>query len=482
MPFPRPLRLLAPLLVGLSLILSACGGGPKETTAKRVILITCDTLRADRLGMYGFEHPTSPVLDTLAKEGLVFDRAYSTAPLTLPSVCSMLTGRLPEKIGLEHNGHFLQANARTIAEALSEEKIPTAAVVSNWVLVNPPNMPASFGVRQGFEHFDGRMMSVETVRKIPERRAAGTTNAAIEWVDKQMAAEDDRFFLWVHYQDPHGPYVPPPGYVRRMNRPLTDEAPVPFTMESHGVGGIPRYQMVGEEGRPEFYRIRYDAEIRFFDTELGRLLKHLEANDLVDDSLIIFSADHGESLGEHDCWFTHGENLNHELLHVPMVVRYPDDMVRPASIVDGDYRRVPGLVNQLDIYPTILTAFGIDPGRTPGTNLITAEPPGDRVAIQMLGFDDGRTGIRTINDQRWRLHLDGEETVRLYDLEADPGEEHDVAAAHPDVIAALRARYAQALKNDSGETIESVDRILSDEERRILNGLGYGDSEPSDDE
>jgi len=167
-----------------------------------------------------------------------------------------------------------------------------------------------------------------------------------------------------------------------------------------------------------------------------------------------------------------------------MIVRYPDDMVRPASTLDGDYRRVPGLVSQLDIYPTILTAFGIDPGQTPGTSRVTSEPPADRVAIQMLGFvkGDDRANIRTINNERWRLHLDGDGTVRLYDLEADPGEEHDVAAAHPDVIAMLRARFAEALSSDTGKTIEGIQRTMTDEERRIMEGLGYGGSGPSDDE
>ena len=473
---------LAFLFLGLPLLLvGACHRGEDRQTARRVILITCDTLRADRLGLYGFERATSPELDAFARDAIVFDRAYSAAPLTLPSVCSMLTGRLPSNIGVEHNRQFLQATVRTIAEALSEQRISTAAVVSNWVLVNPPSMPASFGVRQGFAHFDETMLTREAVRGMPERRAAATTKATIDWLDEQKAKENDRFFLWVHYQDPHGPYTPPQNYIDMLARPLGDEPPLPASPDAEGRGNIPSYQMLGGETRPEFYRIRYEAEIRFFDDQLGRLLRHLEESDLLADSLIIFSADHGESLGEHDYWFSHGEHLNRELLHVPLVVRYPDGMPHPRAEKQGDYRRVSQVVDHLDIFPTVLSALGVDPGPGAGTSLITRTLPADRVAVQMLGYEDGRK-IRTVTDGRWRLHFEEGQAPRLYDLEADAGEEDDVAPAHADVVRRLRQSYAEYLTRDTAESVEGKSRTLSDEERRIMNGLGYTDAGGAEDD
>ena len=472
----RSPRRLTLLLFGLPCLLSgSCDGGEDRSTAERVILITCDTLRADRLGLYGFEHATSPSLDAFARESIVFDNAYSSAPLTLPSVCSMMTGRLPANIGVEHNREYLNAKVRTIAEELTKERIATAAVVSNWILVNPVFMPAGYGVRQGFVHYDEAMPRNEDARRIPERRADATTDAAIEWLDAQLAVGDDRFFLWVHYQDPHGPYIPPPRYIEMMDRPLSDEEPLFFTFNTEGRGGIPRYQMLRRETRPEVYRIAYDAEIRFFDDQLGRLLQHLEDKDLLEDSLIIFSSDHGESLGEHDFWFSHGEHLNRELLHVPLVVRYPRGMPQPPAESVGGYRRVSEVVNHLDIFPTVLRAFGIDPGPVSGSSLIASALPGDRVAVQMLAYEDGRK-IRTVTDRRWRLHLDEKQPPRLFDLEADPGEDRDVAATHRDVVERLRASYAELLAGDTAETIQGQTRALSAEERRIMNGLGYTES------
>ncbi|MEW6071236.1 MAG: sulfatase [Planctomycetota bacterium] len=471
-PRRRSARPLAALPLFLAALLGGCGDGELQP-ARRVILITCDTLRADRMGVYGCPQPTTPALDAFAREAIVFDRAYSTAPLTLPSVCSMLTGRLPAAIGVEHNRQFLPSEVQTIAERLSGAGIATAAVVSNWVLVNPPGMPPEFGVRQGFAHYDATMTSREAVRGMPERVAPATTAAAIRWLERALDAGEDRFFLWVHYQDPHGPYVAPESFVREVDRPLGDEAPVPFAPGEEGKGGIPVYQRLGDERHPEYYRIRYDAEIRYLDAAVGRLLDFLRARGLLADALVVFSADHGESLGEHDYWFCHGESLSGELLRVPLLVRYPAGMPHPRAREAEGHRRVDEVVNQLDLFPTVLAAFGLAPGSGPGTSLLARSLPAGRVAVQMLGLDDGSPRRRAVNDGRWRLHLGEGQAPRLYDLAADPGEERDLAAEHPDVVAAMKERYAAFLARDAGESLPGQTRALSAEEERILRGLGY---------
>lgn len=448
-------------------ILAACGTAHEEAArAERVFLITCDTLRADRLGTYGYEYETSPRLDALARESVVFDRAYSGAPSTLPSMCSLLTGRLPANIGVEHNRGFLHGNVTTLAEALSAQGIATAAVVSNWVLLNPATMPDSFGVRQGFDHFDGELPSRELVRGMPERRAIDTTDAAIAWLEGQSDL-DQRFFLWVHYQDPHGPYTPPARFVEMMKRPPSDEKRLPFGQDQNGRGAIPLYQRLGNASHPDFYRTRYDAEVRFFDQHVGRLLDYVKSRDLFDDALVIFTADHGESLGENGYWFCHGETLSQELLRVPFFVRYPSGL-RPGNETQGRSER---LVSSLDIWPTVMQALDLSPGTFSGTSLM--EPPPERsVAVQTLGFERNAS-VFAVTDGRYRLYLKGDEAVGLFDLEQDPAEVTNLFRKRPEVINGLVEGYASLNARDEGPRFQSRSRELSEDEEEILQGLGY---------
>lgn len=454
---------------GLGCLLAACQADLDADRVQRVVLITCDTLRADRLGVYGFEHDTSPALDAFARESVVFERAYAGAPMTLPSVCSMLTGQLPVQIGVVHNRSYLHADAKTLAEELTLQGIATAAVVSNWVLINPPTMPPEFGVRQGFEYFDGELPTVERVRKMPERGARDTTNAAISWLEGQATDGAERFFLWVHYQDPHGPYTAPERFADMMQRPVPDEPRLPYNDDSTGQGGIPRYQRVEGERRPEPYRMRYDAEIRYFDHHLGRLFDFIAQRGLLDEALVIVSADHGESLGENDYWFCHGETLGHELVHVPLIVREPG----------GRAGRVTRLVSQLDLWPTVLEAFGVDPGDCAGSSLLGAgldrsDPVPERVAVQMFVPHDGGDPLASVMDADYRLHLRNGQPDGLFDRRKDPAERIDILDTQPAVAQRLLDRYRELLEGGPASILQNSTRTLSAEEERILRGLGYG--------
>jgi arylsulfatase A-like enzyme len=487
--FPRRARRLGALLLG-SLLLIACRGeddrGKGEPGARRVILITCDTLRADRLGVYGYERDVSPHLDAFAREAIVFDTAYSTAPLTLPSVCSLLTGRLPEEIGVEHNRQILLPPANTLAEELSAAGIPTSAVVSNWVLKTPPGVPREYGVQQGFDHFDDQMTTREAVRGMPERIAPLTTKAAIEALKRQRATGEDRFFLWVHYQDPHGPYAAPPRHQEAMDRPATDEVPLPLGTSTSGHGVLPSYQERGERRHPEYYRIQYDAEIRYFDEWVGRLLQWLEEHDWIDDSLVIISADHGESLGEHDYWFCHGESLFDELVRVPLIIRYPAGLPHPTAPLQGDYRRASEVVSQIDIFPTVLEVFGLQvpPASGSGHSLLSSASRADALAIQMVGLDDGARKVRAVRDSRYHLIFEEGVNPMLFDLAKDPGQERDLGNVEPEVVDRLRERYRQIIERAAEqERITGTDREFSEEDRRIMEALGYagGEQDPEQD-
>ena len=443
-----------------------------------MILVTCDTLRADRLGVYGYEHDVSPRLDAFARDAVVYDAAYSTAPLTLPSVCSLLTGRLPSEIGVEHNRQILLPAAHTLAEELSAAGIPTAAVVSNWVLATPPQVPKEYGVQQGFDHFDDVMSSREKTRGMPERIAPATTKAAIESMKRQRDAGEDRFFLWVHYQDPHGPYTAPPRHAQAVDRPKTDEGPLELGDSTSGAGVLPAYQKLGGRRHPEYYRIQYDAEIRYFDEWVGRLFDWLETNGWLEDSLVIVSADHGESLGEHDFWFCHGESLYDELVRVPLIVRYPAGM-GPMIPPNGEFPRTDALTSQIDLFPTVLDAFGLESPPGAGTSLLSDISRDGTLAIQMVGLDDGARPLRSVSDGRHRLIFAPDGDAMLFDLDADPTEEHDLAATNPALVRELSERYARLIERRAKYGfLAGEDRQLSEEEMRIFEALGYtGESE-----
>ena len=467
-----PSRILFPL--GLIAMVVSCGagggaGGSAEGPVQRVVLITCDTLRTDRLGLYGYPRDTSPNLDAFAREGVVFDTAYSAAPLTAPALCALLTGRLPDEVGMSTGNRVLMPpQVTTLAEVLGRAGIPTAAVVSNWVLREPAH--PGVGIRQGFDHYDDDMPDVEPNRPdVHERVAAQTTDAAVRWVRERP---DDRFFLWVHYQDPHGPYTPPEEDVAAMDRPLGDEPLLRVGTDQRGVGELPGYQVLGEERHPERYRIRYDAEIRYFDRELGRFLRALEEEGLVEEALIIFTADHGESLGEHDTWFSHGQTLHRELIDVPLVVRYPAGVKRPAAETVGDYRRVRAPVGHLDLFPTVVEALGLVPPPSHGQSLLRERLETERIIVQTVRAPRSPSRRVGISDGRYRVLIDRAGT-RLFDLAQDPDELVDRSGRDPERVQRMLQSYRAMQERLPDLGARGLPMDLDEEALRRMEALGY---------
>jgi arylsulfatase len=460
------LRLL-PLLAALSCAEGPSAGPPR---AARVILITCDTLRADRLGLYGYERPVSPHLDAFARQAVVYEEAYASAPVTGPSLSSLMSGRLPDEIGvLGGNRQFMPAAVETLAEHARQAGLTTAAVVSNWVLRRPDRGAEGVGLVQGFDHYDDRMTHRETNRNFFDRTAPETTDAALEWVDGQLAADDERFFLWVHYQDPHGPYTPPEEFIERFSRPPADDEPLlPLGEDVKGRGQIPSYQVLGNERRADVYRDRYDAEIAWFDEHLGRLLDGLEERGLLEDALFVFTADHGESLGEHDYWFCHGETVYRELMRVPLVVRFPAGQEPPG----GGARRDAAVAGHLDLYPTVLEALGRPTSGGLGLSLWSGARPARRPIVHSLGLPGTPKRWFGLSDGRWRLVVDEGRPAQLFDVAADPGELQDLAAAEPQRTAELLGLLQRVLSG-ARSVGEGVEREMSPEDLEAFRALGY---------
>ena len=312
------MRRVAAWLTASSLIAMGCGGPPPP---RLLLLITVDTLRAEELGVYGSTRGLTPNLDRFAADASVFSLAYAPSSFTLPSVAGLLTGRYPEELGIRNNESGLPDDVPTLASELGSRGWQTAGVVGNWVLRRES------GIARGFDRFDDRFPQQETVRRWPERSAEATTDAALELLEGCTQVPSVRCFVWVHYQDPHGPYDPPGDGRERLlpaERRAEDGTRSLLAGEDHrGEGVIPRYQFMQDRHEVAWYRAGYRAEVQYVDQQVGRLFDAVASGGLGDRAVIVFAADHGESLGEHDVWFAHGSRLTDEQVRVPLLVRIP---------------------------------------------------------------------------------------------------------------------------------------------------------------
>ena len=450
--------------------LASCGQEARPPATRTVIVITCDTLRADHLGAYGYPRPTSPHVDAFAADATSFDNAWTTAPMTAPALASMLSSRLPDEIGMgAGNVALLPPEVDTLPEILAREDVETAAVVSNWVLRRPPPEFARAGLQQGFAHFDDQMKSKEVSRDFFDRSGAETTDAAIAWLESRHAAPGARTFLWVHYQDPHGPYTPPAELEKLFESPPANpELRLPLGKTQTGHRQLPLYQIRDGERRPRIYRDRYDAEIREFDEAFGRLIEWLKSAGLYESALIVFTADHGESLGEHDYWFCHGENTYVEEVRVPLVVRFPSGA--------RGVRRTE-LASLLDVFPTVIDAFGIAPQPCRGLSLFETSLPRDRIVPQSCSVEGRPDRWTAITSESARLVSAVNVPPKLFDRARDPVEASDLLAQEPARRADLLARLETFLAADPRPKVahgilrknEDLDTVT----RTVLQQLGY---------
>jgi arylsulfatase A-like enzyme len=326
---------VAVLLVALALRSFWPASGPAN-----VLLITVDTLRADHLHCYGQALETSPNIDSLAARSVVFDRAIAASGYTGPSHSTMMTGRYPRRHSTGFsNGLLVLSGVQTLAETFQRQGYDTAAFVSNAVLW------ARSGLNRGFDVYDDQFTSTEANRPDSfERRAPQTLERALAWLARPRTKP---FFLWVHFQDPHGPYSPPAPYDDRFHLPVSaEEAELPVLDDDSGEGGIPRYQVVDGQRRVSEYRSRYADEIAYMDRSVGELLAAVAGHA---PTVVALTGDHGESFGENGFYFAHGHSAAPDLSHVPLIINAPG--LRPE--------RRPEPVSHVDLMPTLLELTGV---------------------------------------------------------------------------------------------------------------------------
>lgn len=442
--------------------LDACGGTASRRDLPNLIVVTLDTTRADHLGLYGYFRETSPELDAFSQRAIVFERAIAPMATTLPTHLSLFTATHPLEHGVLANARqggrrFEPSPAlRPLAVACREAGYRTAAFVSGVPLKR------GSGIEAGFDDFDDTI-EMGTIH----RRAHLTTNAALEWLEE---ASEAPFLLWVHYFDAHWKLKAP----ERIGRLFEVDPALEAWLAERG---IPErtVRLDTEETSTHALHNLYDAELRFQDEQLGRLLAALQDRSDWARSAVLIVGDHGEGLSQH-AHAAHGGTWD-EQLRVPLLMRIPGEAPR----------RETGLMSVVDVLPTFLGLLRVPELSGRLDQATGRDALSERSQPQVLSQDGARhadeTGYRyALTTPRWKyvhVEADGERVQELlFDLESDPFELRDVAAANPALVAELRERLASELdaRRDLGRQLRASEPAESPPDPRLaeqLRELGY---------
>lgn len=408
-----------------------------------VLVVTFDTVRADAVGCYGDPRAKTPNVDRLAATGVRYERAIAPAPTTLPSHSTLFTGLEPPSHGVHNNGTFRLAPERTtLAEILGPKGYATCAMIAAFVL------DERYGLAQGFERYDDDLHldgSPAGEGHFVQRSAERVTDGALAWLAQHGEAP---FFLWTHYFDAHAPY----------------QAPAPFAPDASGRD--PRAPM-----DPAFHRRQYLAEVSYADAQLGRLLDALGSARL-ERTLVVFTADHGEGLGEHG-EFTHSRLIYEGSLRIPLILSNP----RLFSGAQVERSRIAGLV---DVTPTVLALLGIDSELAFDGRALLGTPADPERAIYSESlvtlFNHGWAPLYSYT----RLHDKFISAPRpeYYDLSSDSGEQRNLfAPSQPQALALSRAMKERLSKLKP--LAREAEGVLSPDDSKRLAELGYSRSIPS---
>ena len=425
------MKYLLPLFVILFALPQSSFSGPPN-----VVFLTVDTLRADRLGVYGYELETSPHLDSFAETGLLFEDAACEIPLTGPSFGSMLSGRFPRMTGTTRNGLRMPDSVPLVAERFQAAGYYTFCVQSNWTLKHKLS-----GLGRGFDHYDDGFHKKRWGFMKAERDGDEVTRLALDCLKERDPEKP--FFAWIHYSDPHAPY--------KMHRKFRPAGKRTWRLD-----------------HVEKVRAKYDSEVAFTDNELGKILDALPEN-----TAVLFVADHGESLYEHD-YLGHGRRIHQTNMHIPLIIR-------AAGVTPG---RSKAPVRGIDIGPTLLGLAGLSKPETMlGLDLIadTLPPARPRVVETYGGAVPNVPGVKQamadaapmwqgVFLEGWKLIADGDKH-ELYYLPDDPGELENRAAeegVRVEALMKLIQGWEQATPVGDKGAAE-----LDSEDWKALESLGY---------
>jgi arylsulfatase A-like enzyme len=471
------------------------GAGPARPArwprAPNIVLISVDTLRADHLGAYGYARDVSPAIDSLAEDGVLFERAFVAIPKTTPSLVSLLSGLQPKTHGVQRLKIPVSNAVPLLAQVLSDHGYATAGFCGQF------NCSRRWGFDRGFQHFDDRFefdVGQESVLvgggfyPTSEKRAGYLVDEAMAWIEVREG--DPRpFFVWLHLMDPHAGYAPPPPYPERF------QGASAFSAHAFHGAAVP-VEMIHSQARVEGvvsyedYVNRYDAEIRYLDDQLRRLFGFLRTTGLYREAVILLTADHGEYMGEADAgifYFSHGSSLFESEIRIPLLFKPPQAGAKPI--------RSDRLVSIVDVAPTILWSAGIQAPPADGTNLLAGVLDRHQPASRQEIFVQrpGSNGVFAVRTERYKLVVTTELTTgdairrlqrgervpgtyRVYDLRADPLEREGQPRGHRSIAADLSRRLARWLVEPRVLDIGPQEpEALDDATLRHLRLLGYAE-------
>jgi arylsulfatase A-like enzyme len=437
----------------------ASNGDGQSRRVRNIVLITVDTLRADAV-----RSELTPEIDELSRDAVVFTKAISPAPWTLPAISSLMTGLNPAVHGGTHRRSTISSRFVTLAEKLQEAGYLTGAIGKNPFLLAERNLDQGFQLYDFYPRSDVlRSLGATLLRRIwpAEFRLdvsdAEITERALDWISEHRASD---FFLWVHYFGPHQPYLPP--------EPFRPEGAAPTGVQN----GFDRFRAVRQgtfnpdAEQRAWIRKLYDAEVRSTDQNVGALLDGLRESKLYEDSLIVFTSDHGEEFWEHD-GFEHGHTLYRELLEVPLILKAPG-FPRGEVVTD--------VVSTEQVMSTVLKDCGIESEESLAPALSVGSDPQHLVVSGGALYFEERVAARFGAYWYIRSLVSGRE--ELYDMESDPEQQSSIAGSAAEEI--HRARSLLVTWEDRMDPIKRVYETEEDEElqlspgtRERLRSLGY---------
>jgi arylsulfatase A-like enzyme len=460
----------------------------RQTTAKRpnIILIVMDAARASSLSCYGYHRPTTPNLERFAERCVVYETAISPAGWSLPSHASIFTGLYPSRHGAHDQHKYLRPEIPTMAELLRSWGYRTLAFCHNLYV------GAGTGLDRGFEEFNRSVERVPpSLRRVVRRVESGvaalrglrdsgarSANKQVSAALRRLQADEQPFFMFVHYEEPHAPYRPPRKYTRYLPDGVSLEEAQQVNQDrwEYLSGAVPM------DGRDfDILTALYDSEITYLDTRVAQLLRWLEESGVLDQTMVIITADHGENVGDHQM-MGHAYCLYDTLVHVPLIIHYPRGTVTPG--------RVEHQVQTLDALPTILAMLGdtssevyrslqgydlLSSSRHDFTFAEQAKPDLSIFHERFPGVDVSRydRDLKMVRTDRYKYIWSSDGDLELYDLQSDPEEQCNTVREHPGVAEDLD-RHLMAWC-DSFEAATPLDEVpeFDEQVKDRLRALGY---------
>jgi arylsulfatase A-like enzyme len=463
--FARSAVVVALFLVGLALFL--LHWRRERVRAPNILFLVVDALRSDHLGCMGYTRDTSPTIDRLASRGVLFTHNTSPANYTTASVPSLFTGVFPSVHGVrrvdEKTIEPLSEEFVTLAELLKDRGYATAAYAPN------PSLSVRFHLDQGFDAYHDDVMRWAKIGTSAERyeTARKMNRAALEWLDGHP---DQKFFLYLHYRDVHGPYLPLPPYDTLYWSEVEKRAEAKLRLITDDEYRVlpPYLRRLDDHGALEYYVSQYDGEVRYTDDQLALFLAELDKRGRLDDTVIFLTADHGESFLDHGTW-DHGTNLYEEELHTPLI------MFDPGAGHSG--QRVDAPVQTLDVFPTILELAGIPiPDGGQGQSLRDVLREG--AVTDRRIFSEGRNRdyqqLAAVRIGEWKLIYNfATAQAELYDLQNDPRERTNLVSSEPAKSKELLAELLAFEKNSTSLRKGGKESALDRRTIEQLEALGY---------